>query len=168
MAEEAKIRLVVCPVCKTIEEIPDFNGPVKYDTLLDNIAARHEYAPDRPHEGLKLFDVKQTDWNSTETRLQIIKQLKERVGDGLGDAFYAVKETFKEDAQKCWRQHNKTMNCDDYMKDHKRLDPGTKHDRKELGLAPMRSEQFLCHFCVYGSVVMQRARAAKGLYDYNL
>lgn len=164
---ETKIRLVVCPVCKTIEEIPDFQGPLKYDVLLDNIAVRHEYAPDRPHEGMKLFDVPQTAWNDTETRLQIIKQVKERVGGGMGDEFYAVKETFKEDAMECWRRHNRTMNCDEFKSDSKRLDPGTKHDRKELGLAPMRSNRYLCEFCPFHSVAMQRMRAKRGDYDYT-
>lgn len=162
-----KIRLVVCPVCKTIEELPDFEGPVQYDTLLDVVASRHEYSADHPHPGLKLFDIETKHWNDRSKRLQIIEELKKKHSEGLGDDFYAVKATFQDDAQKCWRQHNKTRNCDDYKKDHKRLVPDTKAERKAIGLAPVQSDRFLCEFCPYHGVVVQRMRADRGDYDYT-
>ncbi|WP_344585669.1 hypothetical protein [Nonomuraea roseoviolacea] len=138
-----------------------------YDTLLDVAASRHEYAYEKPHPGLRMFRVKQTDWNDTRKRLDIIERLKEETGDGLGDEFYAVKETFKEDAMTCWKQHNRTKNCDEFKSDRKRLMPDTTAERKSAGFAPMQSNRFLCEFCPCGSLVMQRARAAKGIYDFN-
>lgn len=165
---ETKIRLVVCPECKTIEEIPDHEGPLKYDYLLDAMAVKHTYPSEHLHAGLVLFDVEQKKWNNTEYRLQIIKQVQERNGAGLGDDFYAVKETFKEDAMTCWKQHNRTRNCDDFKSDSKRIVPDTKWERKDLGLAPMKSDRFVCEFCPVHAVMMQRMRAARGDYDYNL
>lgn len=165
---ESKVRLVVCPVCKTIEEIPDYSGPLKYDYLLDAMAVKHSYGAGQPHVGLILFDVDQTEWNNSQTRLKIIEQVKERNGAGLGDEFYSVKETFKEDAMTCWKQHNRTRDCDDFKADNKRIVPDTKWDRKDLGLAPMKSNRFICEFCPVHTVKMQRMRAARGDYDYTI
>ena len=167
MAEE-RVRLVVCPVCKSIEEIPDFEGPIQYDTLLDVTASRHEYAYEKPHPGLRMFNIEAAHWNDSNKRKQIIDELKKEVSDGLGDEFYAVKETFKEDAQKCWKAHNRTKNCADFKSDSKRIQPATNAERKNLGLAPMQSNRFVCEFCPMQSIMMQRMRAGRGDYDYNL
>jgi hypothetical protein len=100
--------------------------------------------------------------------MQIIDELKKKVSDGLGDDFYAVKETFKEDAQTCWKAHNRTKNCADFKSDSKRIQPATKAERKNLGLTPMQSNRFVCEFCPVHAVVMQRMRADRGDYDYSL
>ncbi|MFI6495950.1 hypothetical protein [Nonomuraea typhae] len=165
MAEE-KVRLLVCQDCKTIEELPDHDGPVDYDVLLETAASRHETASGLRHVGF-LYDVSAKSWNDSRIRLEIIEQIKKRSGEGLGNAFYAVKATFQEDAQKCWRQHNRTRNCDEYKSDRKRLQPDTKAERKDLGLAPMQSDRFLCEFCPVQSVMMQRMRADRGDYNYT-
>jgi len=169
MAEETEVRLVVCPTCKQIEEIPDFQGPVEYDTLLDVVASRHEYDYDKPHPGLRMFRVKSTDWNNPRVRQEIIVRIKDETSTpGLGDTFYTVKETFKEDAMKCWKQHNRRRNCEDFKSDRKRLMPDTTKERKAIGVGPMQSNRYLCEFCPVHAVMMQRMRAARGDYDYSL
>jgi len=166
MSNETKIRLVVCRTCKSIEEIPDFQGPLKDDTLLDIVASRHEYAEGFPHEGLKLFDVEERHWRDTHKREKIVEKIKERVGMGLGDEFYTIKATFKEDAFACWKRRNRTRNCEDFKSDKMRLVPNTHAERKELGLPKPTSNRYLCEFCPYFSIAMQRMRAKRGDYHY--
>jgi hypothetical protein len=167
MAELEQVRLMICQDCKSIEEIPDYDGPVEYDYLLEAASSRHTTASGLRHIGI-MCKVPADAWNTPQMRMEIIQQLKERTGKGLGDEFYAVKETFKEDAMRCWKQHNRTRNCDDFKSDAKRIVPDTKADRKDLGLAPMKSNRFVCEFCPVHAVMMQRMRADRGDYDYSL
>ncbi|MEV4454425.1 hypothetical protein [Microbispora sp. NPDC049633] len=162
-----KVRLVVCRTCKSVEEIPDFQGPIEYDDLLDVVASRHEYALNHPHPGLNMFNVEEKHWRIPDKRVQILDRIKEQVGDGLGDEFYEVKATFKDDAFSCWKKHNKTTNCDDFRSDAKRLIPNTAAERKEAGLPKPTSNRFLCDFCPVNSVAMQRMRAKRGDYHYT-
>lgn len=161
-----RIRLLVCGECKTIEELPWYEGPVEGDTLLEVLASRHEYPSGQRHGGANLFDVEEKHWRDPYIQKRIVEEITVRTGKGLGDEFYNIKNTFQEDAFTCWKRHNRTRNCDDYKSDRKRLMPNTRQERKEAGLPPFRSNRFLCEFCPVQSVYMQRMRAKRGDYHY--
>jgi hypothetical protein len=170
-AEDARVRLLLCYVCNTIEPLPWFDGPNEYDETLKARLAKHRTPEGHPHVG-NLATVSETSWNTPERREKIVEELSAvRNGGeaGLGTKFYDVRNTFEEDAMTCWRvKHGRTENCDDYKSDKMRLLPDTRGDRKELGMATRAVDRpggtYLCMFCPYHSVVMQRARKKAGIY----
>jgi hypothetical protein len=148
-AVQPRIRILHCHDCRTLDEIPWFEGPPQYDTLLEMVLSKHETNGHR-HIG-KLFDVEERVWVMPNLRAQIIENIK---GGSKGLAafdpeFYNTRDTFQEDALKCFQLHLRPAGaCPDWKSDRKKLVPGTKADRKEIGLdmstAPV---QYLCRFC---------------------
>lgn len=158
-----KIRILVCHTDGAVFELPDYEGPADRDDTLAYRLAGHEN-----HIG-NLFRYERAQWENSEYRKAILneiaKQVKPGLGDGFGQSFYDVKSNFQMDAMQCWKEHNRTLNCDDYKTDPKRLYPDTKGDRKELGLDPKdRPNTFLCDFCPVKSMVQERAFKKAGLY----
>lgn len=168
-ADGPRLRLLICHDCGSIEPLPAYDGPVEYDDTLNFRLAGHRTESGTPHRG-SLGTVSEASWEDTEKRAQILREIaKAHAGGevGLGTKMYAARSTFQEDAMTCWRQHNRTQNCEDYKSDKKRLVPDTKSERKELGLSVKSSARpgtSLCVFCPYHSVVMERARKAQGFY----
>jgi hypothetical protein len=146
-----------------MEELPDYEGPVEGDHLLEVLVSRHRFPSGAEHGGgLLIRDIKEEHWQNEQIRRQIIQQIDARSAEGLGNHFYDSKNTFQEDAGMCWK------NCGDYMTDSKRLLPDTRAERKEAGLDyKNRPNTFLCNFCPYHQIVEQRKAAAKGAYDYT-
>lgn len=169
-ADGPRLRLLVCKTCNSIEPLPWFDGPVEYDDTLNHRLAGHKFPSGEPHIGAPMFTVSELSWNDPSLRKQIIAEINKstRIGaEGLGQTFYDLRSTFQEDAMKCWKEHGRTLNCEDYRSDKKRLTPYTRGDRKELGLEQSerrRPGTSLCMFCPYHSVVMQRARKEQGFY----
>ena len=169
------VRLLVCHTCKSITPIPDHGGNGDDDMLVSRVL-EHQHDPTNigggritlnPHEMI-LCRAPESIWNTH--RKELIAEIhKHTVGageaEGLGE-LYDVRENFMEDAMKCWRfEHGRTDNCGDYMSDSKVLLADSKAERKELGLDPAdRPRQFLCQYCPYHSVVMQRKRRKAGHY----
>lgn len=152
MAEE--IRLLRCDQCKTIEELPDFTGDPNRDHVLQAlIAKRHTEESGITHIG-QLMKVEKKHWDSPSTRKEILKQLAQK-NTGFDAEFYETRDTFKEDASLCFRQHNRNPNCGDYQTDKVRLTPGTAKERKAAGLPKYRSAQdvYLCNFCPVQALV---------------
>lgn len=165
--------LLICKDCGTIEHIPFFDGPPEYNApriarlrnhvydLADGTSSTHEIA---------FTTVNALFWKTSQDfRDWIVKAINESVttGDvGLGESNYALRSTFQADAIECWRKHNRTSNCEDYKSDSKRLVPrDTRDERKELNMSTKARDlpgTYLCVFCPYHSVVMQRANKAKG------
>lgn len=171
-ADDARIRLLLCYVCDTIEPLPWFDGPIEHDETLQARLTKHRTPEGFPHVG-NLATVSETSWNTPERRERIVEELEAvRNGGeaGLGTVFYDTRNTFEEDAMDCWRRlHGRTENCEDYKSDKMRLLPDTREERKDLGLSIKQKDRpgqgtHLCMFCPYHSVVMQRARKAQGLY----
>ncbi len=148
MSDTEKVRLLICHVCGTIDEIPWYEGNPKDDRLLEYRLANHKFPSGEPHTG-DLAVVNQADWKVKHVRNQILQKLGEgRQAAGLGDDFYSLKDNFQADAMTCWKAHNHTTNCTDYHRESKRLVPDTRGDRKELGLSPKaRPNIWLCDFC---------------------
>ena len=169
--EGPKIRLLYCYNCKTIEELPDYEGHPDDDVLLQVLVEKHESAG-IPHTGfLSKIGVKL--YSRPEVRKQVIENLRNRVGGGLADIdpdYYTTKATFGEDAMKCYNLHLRpAAGCPDYKSEKKRLIPkGTDDIRKELGLdsaaKSASTKVYLCDFCPAKTFVVEQNRKQAGLY----
>lgn len=163
-----RIRLLYCSVCKSLEELPPFEGRPENDVLLQLSAERHETNGVR-HTG-HLFDVALKLWSSERVRKEIIKQIKggSKGLDEIDPTYYDSKSTFAEDALKCFALHLRPKgSCPDWRSERKRLVPDTREDRNDLGLAPVKADTgpkvFLCDFCPVKSFYIQKQHDAKGL-----
>jgi hypothetical protein len=168
---EARVRLLFCHTCRSVQAVPEFHGPIEYDDTLNYRLAEHLFADGRSHE-LVVGDIEEEQWAKKTVRDDIIFHMAEEMGfvppgsgDGLGPTFYAVKATYEEDAIMCWKKHKRTLDCGDYRTDKMRILPDTRGDRKELGLSPRRQPQWLCSFCPVQSIKDQKQRAAAGSYE---
>lgn len=165
------LRLLVCGHCKTIEELPDYDGPVEYDTLLENLVSRHQFPSGTPHAPATLGKVSEDDWGKPHVRQEIVKQISGKLTGtsetGLGSEYYDTRDTFQEDALACFNKHSRNPGCPDYKSDSKRLTSGAEKDIKaEFGIdirADRRSDRWLCEFCPVHSLVEQARRRKAGL-----
>lgn len=163
---ETKIRLLRCDVCRSLEEIPDFDGPPDYDVILQVTLSRHKHPSGEPHVG-RLIDVPEKAWNIPPLREALLRQIHEG-SRGLNEfdpAYYDVQDTFREDALLCYSQHLRPKEgCPDWHADNKRLMPDTKGDRKELGLSPKGMPViFLCSFCPVRSYMERKSNEEQGI-----
>lgn len=166
MAEQ--IRLLACSQCKTIEELPDFEGRPEQDHLLSRLLENHG-PEDNRHIG-QLFKVEKDKWDNEAYKTQIAKQVSLTMAGGetgLGSEYYNIKNTYTADAFACWTKHLRNPNCSDYRSDSKRLTPNTADARREAGLpvSTSPSERSLCEFCPVHSLVVTAARKRAGAYD---
>lgn len=168
------VRILVCHVCQSIEELPDYDGPSEHDQLLDYKVAPHAFPSGTPHKGF-LVRVPTKSWDSHEFKTAFTEQIEQMVGAGYGDGVpglqYDLKSNFKEDAFRCWTtEHNRPDNpgdCD-YHGKSKALYADTKADRKDAGLdvsLSARPKHFLCDYCPVQSVIDQKKRAKAKMYD---
>lgn len=160
--EQAKIRLLRCDVCKTLEELPDFDGPPDYDTALQYLLSQHRTPEGHPHVG-RLIDVEKRAWDMPNLRQALIQQITAGGSGGLAEfdsEFYSVRDTFKEDAALCYEQHLRPKDgCPDFNSPSKRLMPDTKADRKEAGISQQGMPVIhLCSFCVMRPIMEKKAR----------
>lgn len=157
MAEQ--IRLLLCLECKSIEELPDYEGDPREDHLLEVLISNHEYPSGLRHLG-DLIKLDKVVWDNKNSRREVIKQIRKGSGgiDEFDAKFYETKDTFRDDALTCWKRHNRTTNCEEYHADHKRLVPDTKDDWKQAGIRrPNKTpfDRYLCDFCPMASVVYE-------------
>lgn len=163
-AARAKIRLLHCKDCRTIDVIPDFDGPPEYDTLLEIALSKHETGGYR-HIG-KLYDVEERVWKLENMRRALIEQIKGGGSSGLAtfdSSFYDVRDQFAEDAMSCYQAHLSPKGaCPDWKSDRKMLLPDTKAERKEVGLdAPRKGTapvQYLCQHCPVNAYMERKSR----------
>ena len=166
-----KISLLYCYQCKTIEEIPDFEGNPDDDVFLELAIEKHESAGIKHTGFLSKIGVKL--WSQEKFRKEIIKNLRNKVGGGLADIdpdYYTTKATFFEDAMKCYSAHLRPKEgCPDWRSSSKKLVPKTHAERKELGLPDPGKENstnvFLCDFCPVKTHVVTQMRKKSGLYE---
>jgi hypothetical protein len=167
-----KIRLLYCYNCKTIEELPDFEGHPDDDVTLQILVEKHESAG-IPHNGfLSKIGVKL--YSRPEVKKQVIENLRNKVGGGLADIdpdYYTTKATFYDDAMKCYSEHLRPKEgCTDWRAKNKRLVPkNTAELRKEAGLMSAAKSAgtnvFLCDFCPVKTHYSTQQRKAAGLYE---
>lgn len=174
---DEKTRLLICHSCSSIDPLPWFDGPADYDDTLNFRVAQHRDVNGTPHIGI-LAVVKTEDWNKQPYQDAIRDKIAEEAGislpgqsAGLGETYYEVKANFDHDATACWNQHGQPgsvhkNSCEDYQKSNKLLKADTRSERREAGLDEhSRATTYLCQFCPYQSVVMQRYRKETGQYD---
>lgn len=165
MAAE-QIRILRCDQCRTMEELPDFEGNPNEDHVLAAlIRQRHTEESGLTHLG-QLMKVDKASWDSPSVRKEILRQLAVKT-TGFDPETYKADAGFREDAMDCWKQHLRVPECADYKSPDKRLTPNTAKERKEAGLPKYRSEKdvFLCDFCPAKSVVQQKVFKQRGLYN---
>lgn len=170
-SDDARMRILVCFDCDSVDPLPLYDGPPEHDEYLTARIGNHRTPGGTPHRG-RLFTVSEKSWNNPSYRAEILKEIDKARGGGdtgLGTRFYDVRSTFQEDAMTCWRvKHNRTENCEDYKSDKMRLVPDTKEERKDLGMETRARHipggTYLCMFCPYASIVMERQRKAQGFY----
>lgn len=166
---QTNVRLLLCHECKSLEELPDFNGHPERDALLNALVSKHRYPSGTEHRG-QLLRVEQKHWDSPSTREAIVAQIRSGAGHtGLDPAFYEAKNTFQEDAMSCWAKHLRNPGCNDYKSDEKLILPDTQADWKAAGIKrPQKlgngNDRYLCEFCPVHSLVVEAARAKKGMY----
>lgn len=169
-----KIRLLICKTCGTAQELPWYDEDPKHDTWLISAVENHpKFGDGRAHIAAGLFNINvKALWDTPQQRKTTLEDLYKQLeipgtGEGMGQSFYDLKETYLEDAMTCWKGFNRTTDpghCD-YRKPNKILLPDTSAERKELGLSPKdRPNTYLCDFCPVQSIVSQKNREAKGLY----
>jgi hypothetical protein len=161
--DEPMFRLLFCLVCDTLEELPPFDGDPEQDHLLAIACEQHLFPSGEPHKG-KLFVLPLRAWAKTESKKEIIRQIKGGGSKGLAevdDTFYDSRSTFLEDAMKCYQAHNKPKEgCSDWQHSSKLLIPNTIKERKAEGMARYQDEAgpktYLCNFCPVSIAVNQR------------
>jgi hypothetical protein len=162
---DTHVRLLQCLTCRTLEELPDYQGPSERDDTLNYLVSTHRFPDGTEHMG-HLHRVEEKYWNLPSMRKNIEAQIREKSGHtGLDTGFYETKATFQDDAMKCWKKHNRTTDCGDYKTDKMRLVPDTKSERKEAGITGARPNTFLCDFCVCKSLIQKKVFEKQGLYN---
>jgi hypothetical protein len=175
MAEtDTRVRLLICAVCKSIEELPAYDGPQEHDDTGNYRLSFHQLPSGNFHP-YTVADISKADWDKPAYREAIVRQITQEldgtVEAGLGQAFYDVRSNFQEDAITCWKEHGRPgsqhkTGCEDYKSDRKRLLPDTRADRRAEGLDPKnRPSTYLCQFCPYHRVVETRVRTDRGDYS---
>lgn len=179
-------RLLVCRECRTIEQLPLYDGPKELeaqDPLLDRVVRRHvQLHGDIKPEVAALLVASEDPCNCGEkTRVdvngarlpghlqiqghhtfweghrdEVLKGLGER-WTGFHPEYYATKDTFQEDAMRCYNIHRRPQgtDCIDWMDSGRKLTPDNWPQEKSV---------YLCHFCPVASAVATAQRHARGMY----
>lgn len=153
-SNEPMLRLLLCMTCKSIEELPDYQGDAEHDVTLAHLVGRHRFADDREHEGGALLRVEQRHWSAKTTREAIVRQIRQgSMGLNEIDAdYYATTDTFKEDALRCFSAHRRPEDgCIDWETPERRI--GTEKSNQRV---------YLCHWCPVSSHYVDRKKQNAG------
>lgn len=164
------IRVLICRDCRSTEVLPDFKGDPSHDDALIYATEKHAYPNGEKHFGRLYGDIAEAQWNKRDTRDEILRRIWQEEGHtGMEPWVYSTFETLKLDAMQCWRSRLRPESCSDYRSDKKRLVPPTAADRKSEGIGKYRAStkhtQYLCNYCPINSIVEQKVREARGMYD---
>lgn len=163
-------RLLQCHDCRSIEPLPDPPSGLNprdiqpgQDPLLDELVARH-HSDGQAHLGT-LHSVNTEDWDDPRReygkRQEILHQINQRSSGaptGLPSEAYALKETFAEDALRCFSQHGRPEVCIDWHSDSKKLGRPTPEGKEWQRQNYKAPAVFLCDYCPVRSLVDQRKR----------
>lgn len=153
-----RIRLLRCLDCKSIDELPAYDGPAERDVLLDNLLrSQHIYASGRTHE-VTLLTVAAKLWNDSNIQPKIVQQLSAGGSKGLDELdadYYATKNTYQEDALACFNRHSRPKEgCIDYQSHDKRIGNPTSEGWKT------GPRVYACNFCPVQSWVDKKKAEA--------
>lgn len=158
-SDEKQVRILICFVCKSMETLPDYSGAPENDVLLDELASRHVQKHGDDRSGA-LFRCPESKWDHPATRRDIVKRMWAGT-TGFKPSYYDAKDTFVEDAGRCYNQHKRPAIsggslCHDYRNESKRLGSPTTQDRKavekefHVDLGQATTQMYLCQFCLTG------------------
>lgn len=171
---EPHMRLLKCMKCRSIEEVPDYDGPeggentAEYDLTMKFFTDQH-VSKNCKRDDFVIYKFPTRFWVIPKVKESIEQQLKEGAQglDVFGTNYYTTKENFSADAMQCWiKEHNQTQDCADYKSDKKLLKAGTDKERMALGLELNKGPKvYLCDYCPVKSLVQRKAFKKKGLYE---
>lgn len=167
------MRLLLCRHCKSLEELPDYDGPPENDRLLEELVRHHRAIDNAAHEGnvATLMKVENRDWEKNKSA--ILNQLKAPTKDGgFGEPWIQDSHnTYLDDALKCFRRHHRpTEGCIDYRDPSKLIGRPTKEGRKaakQQYKAEEASGVSVCSWCPVHTWVQTQKRFQAGLYKDN-
>jgi hypothetical protein len=167
------VRLLLCKVCTSIDEIPDYSGKDEVDPLVEAVLLKHTEKDPMGHGSATLTHTpfilrKVNEWEwATEREAIIVKLNEEAKTTGFDGWAYESHNQYLEDAMKCYRQHHRPVDsCSDYWSDSKRIGRPTPEgravvkDQYKLG----EGDPHLCQWCPYHSQVTTERRFREGLY----
>lgn len=151
------LRLLQCMTCKSVEELPDFEGLPEDDVVLQELDLKHGGATEMPHHRA-LLRVERAHWADRNIRMTIHKQMWVDT-TGFVPEYYHTKNTLQEDAAKCFTAHRRAVPCIDFQDRSKRLGNPAARDRAKLSKEARHDftgggpKLFLCNFCVVQQAV---------------
>lgn len=171
---EPMMRLLVCKNCKSIEEVPSYEGPeggegsAEYDDSLRFFVDQHMTKGCKKDHWI-MYNLPTKYWIIPKVKESIEKQINEGAQglDVFGTNFYATKANFTADAMTCWIQHKQTKDCGDYKDEKKLIKPDTAKERLAAGMDKEMTgpKVYLCDYCPVKSIVQEKAFKKKGLYN---
>lgn len=168
------MRLLFCNHCKTLEEIPDYEGTDPVDPLVEALVRKHNERAPMEHGGanisaspMRLMAVDDNDWRTNREKvLAQVNQENKKVGF---DAWvYEAMNTYADDALRCYRAHHRPEDgCIDWWDDSKRIGRPTSEGRKVLkdNYKSGATDPHLCQWCPVASFVATQQRLKMGMYD---
>jgi hypothetical protein len=170
------MRLLYCNACRTIDEVPDYEGSDKVDPLVEEVVRKHNVKDPMTHGGgqyspMRLMKIDDLEWMvDREKVVKLINESNKQVGmdPWVGESH----NTFLEDANKCWRQHRQPKEgepCIDYWSESKRIGRPTAEGRAALkeNYKLGTKDPHLCLWCPYHVVVTTEVRHRRGMYKEN-
>lgn len=166
------MRLLLCRKCRTLEELPDYDGPPEYDRTLEHLVQEHNKKGFEEHQGnvATLMKVEDRDWE--HNREAILQRMRGTSSDGgFGEPW--IKEahnTYREDALRCFSNHGRPKEgCIDYWSDTKRIGRPTPEGRAVVKNLYKLGERdpHLCQWCPVHTYVQTQVNWKKGLYKEN-
>ena len=169
-----QMRLLFCNFCKSLEEIPDYDGPEDVDPMLEELVMRHNVRDPMAHGGVELRSspmrvavTTKREWATD--RAKVIKRVNEENLKVGFDAWVSeAVNTYAEDAMHCYRRHHRPeQGCVDWWSDSKRIGRPTPEGRAvvresyKLG----QSDPHLCQWCPVATFVQTEINFRKGLYS---
>lgn len=149
-----ELRLVVCKDCRSIEELPAYNGPVTKDILLEDTLSRHmtEWST---HE-VALIKVPESYWKTKNVRDRIVKQISQGGSKGIeelegAEDYYGTRDTYRDDALACFKRHQRPKEgCIDWHSPDKRIGNPTSEGWKN------GPRVYACDFCPVAAWVQKK------------
>lgn len=168
-SDAVKVRLLQCITCRSIQVIPDWKGHPDEDPYLNDLIAQHG-GIEGGHRA-NLLAVEEAEWEKPQVKREIVSRMWSGF-TGFTPSYYDAKNTFKEDAMKCWTEHRRpglasSHLCSDYRNPNRRIGNPAYRDRAKLAqelhddsIRHSGPKVFLCDFCPY-QVDVQRMKADK-------
>lgn len=103
------------------------------------------------------------DWTNEKKREMVLREMWKGT-TGYPDEFYAAKDTYREEAGKCFNRHERPkQGCIDWH-DHSKKLTDSKWKERGAAMGEDREDVYLCHFCPVSSWVQLQVGYKRGDY----